>query len=403
MIAFHFPPQSGSSGAQRTLGFTRYLRDFGWEPAVLTVDPRAYESVDERAIAPDGIRVHRTFAFDAARHFAIRDRYPSFLARPDRWTSWRWSAIIAGVTLVRRWQPHVLWSTYPIATAHVIGHSIARITGMPWVADFRDPMAQEGYPADPRTWKSFKRIESTSVAIAARSVFTAPGAANLYCERYPAHADRIMVIENGFDEESFAGLADASPYTAAPAILLHSGIVYPSERDPTQMFAALRALVDAGDLREGDLRLRFRAPVHGAMIESIARTFDVSQFVEVAPPLPYREALREMLSVNALLVLQASNCNQQIPAKLYEYLRTGRPIVGLADPQGDTGQALRRAGVNYIAALETREAIVATLRDFLRDLRTGIARGPASDAIHGASRRERTQALATVFEEVARR
>ena len=72
------------------------------------------------------------------------------------------------------------------------------------MADFRDPMAQVGYPADPKTWSAFKRIEGAVHANAARCVFTTPGAAGVYRARYAESADRIRVIENGYDDESFA-------------------------------------------------------------------------------------------------------------------------------------------------------------------------------------------------------
>ncbi|HSQ81014.1 MAG TPA: glycosyltransferase, partial [Casimicrobiaceae bacterium] len=159
MIAYHFPPLAGSSGIQRTLRFVQHLPAFGWEPAVLTADPRAYErtSEDLDAEVPDGVQVERAFALDTARQLSIAGRYPGFLARPDRWMTWQYAAVRSGMKLIRRWRPDVIWSTYPIATAHVIGSVLHRRSGLPWIADFRDPMAQEGYPADPRIWQSFKR------------------------------------------------------------------------------------------------------------------------------------------------------------------------------------------------------------------------------------------------------
>ncbi len=76
--------------------------------------------------------------------------------------SWRWTAVAAGLKLIRHYQPAVLWSTYPIATAHQIGAILHRCSGLPWIADFRDPMAQEGYPADPKTWQCYQEIEETA-------------------------------------------------------------------------------------------------------------------------------------------------------------------------------------------------------------------------------------------------
>ncbi len=406
MIAFHFPPLSGSSGIQRSLRFARYLPEFGWDPIVLTVRPSVYEQTDQNLLSdvPASLQVHRTLAFDTARHFAIKNKYPSVLARPDRWISWSLTAVPAGLGLARRLRPSAIWSTYPIATAHAIGSTLHRCTGLPWLADFRDPMAQEGYPADPAVWRSFKRIEAGAMAAAKFSVFTTRGAASLYRDRYPAHAMNVRVIENGFDEEAFAGLpAWEDAVTQPPYLLVHSGIVYPSERDPSKFFAALRALRRSGRLSPRDLLVRFRAPVHEDLIHRLAAEFEIQDFIEVAPALPYRDALREMCVAAGLLVLQAANCNQQIPAKLYEYLRAGRPILGLADPVGDTAQALSAAGVRHIAALEDQEAMETAIERFVNDLRTAGAASPDVDLVRRASRRERTRELAALLDRAIER
>ena len=123
MLAYHFPPLAGSSGIQRTLRFAKYLREFDWEPLILTAHPRAYERVnasDMNDVLP-GTVVRRAFALDTSRHLAIARRYPAALARPDRWISWAVGAIPAGLAMIRKYKPSVIWSTYPIATAHVIG------------------------------------------------------------------------------------------------------------------------------------------------------------------------------------------------------------------------------------------------------------------------------------------
>ena len=402
MIAYHFPPQRGSSGIQRTLRFARYLPEFGWEPRVLTVHPRAYEAVDTSDDVPTDLAVHRAPAFDAARHFAVFNRYPSFIARPDRWASWWWGGVPTGLKIVRRFRPDALWSTYPIATAHAIGHTLARITRLPWIADFRDPMAQEGYPEEPAVWRAFLRIESRTVRHAERSVFTTPGAARRYQGRYPECADRISVIENGYDEEMFAGLAPKTRNPGKPFVLLHSGIVYPSERDPTALFTAVGMLRERGQLDRGELRIRFRAPVHDAFLEELATRFHVTDVVDILPALPYRDALREMFEVDGLMVLQAANCNEQIPAKLYEYMRAGRPILGLADPDGDTGQAMLQAGIAHVAALENARAVADVLERFIRDVQTGLAKVPDAVLVRHASRYQRTARLAALLDSVLR-
>lgn len=404
MIAYHFPPVQGSSGVQRTLRFARWLPQFGWQPAVLTVHVRAYERVvdDPGNAVPVGLEVRRAQAFDAARHFAVSGRYPRALALPDRWSSWWLGAVPAGLALARRLRPHAIWSTYPIATAHRIGATLQRWTGLPWVADFRDPMAQDGYPPDPRTWRSFRRVEDLVFARASACVFTTPSSAAMYRARYPERADRIRIIENGYDEEAFAGLASREPMPTGtgPVTLLHSGLVYPDERNPRPLLEALGQLVRAGRVSPADLRLRFRAPGSAEALRAAAASAGVLDMVEIAPPVGYREALQEMLLADALLVLQGANCNEQIPAKLYEYLRAGRPILGLADPRGDTGRVLAAAGVRHLAPLESVAAIADTLPRFLEALRGDELPKPDGETQH-ASRRERAAELAAVLDGVA--
>ena len=148
--------------------------------------------------------------------------------------------------------------------------------------------------------------------------------------------------------------------------LLHSGIVYPSERDPTQLMAALQLLHQAGVVRPGQFKLRFRAAVAEDLLRDKAAEFGVTEYVEVCPPIPYREALAEMLRADALVLMQASNCNAQIPAKLYEYLRADRPLLCLADPAGDTARAVLAAGVDTVVPLDDAHTISKLIGRFLQ-------------------------------------
>jgi len=403
MIAFHFPPLAGSSGIQRTIGFARHLPRFGWEPLILTAHPRAYERVsdDQLMDLPSDTIVERAFALDSSRHIAVMGRYPAFAARPDRWVTWWLGAAPKGLAMIRKYRPHAIWSTYPVATAHKIGYTLHRLSDLPWIADFRDPMAQDSYPADPKTWQSFRMIEDRALHSASLSVFAAPGAARMYRERYPdVPVARLAVVENGYDEESFARVesSDEGPLHPGTFTLVHSGIVYPSERDPTQLFRALRLLLDRGRLKPGELRLRLRASAHERLLVKLIDTFRVGDVVELSPPIAYRHALQEMMRADGLLLLQASNCNDQIPAKAYEYLRCRRPIVVLTDPVGDTADLLRRAGIQSIAPLDSAEEIALELRSFLDRAGRGEAALPRAALVATASRSHRASELANLID-----
>jgi len=405
MVAYHFPPLAGSSGVQRTLRFVQHLPEFGWEALVLAPDPRAYESTsdDLSPEIPSGTVVRRTFALDAARHLAIGGKYFGWTACPDRWISWRFAGIREGLRLIDEFRPQAIWSTYPIATAHVIGHALASRSGLPWVADFRDPMAQDGYPTDPETWRSFKRIEEFAIRQAALCTFTTEGAARLYRQRYPGAPARIDVLENGYDEAAFA-LAERDPAIGTPlnpgcVTLLHSGIVYPDERDPRALFAALGRLAAADASIRAHLRVRFRAPVHSDLLQRLGTEHGLGGIVEALPPLPYQAALAEMLRADALLVLQAANCNEQIPAKVYEYLRAGRPVVAFADRESDTGRLLGRNGIETMATLANTDGIAAALARFVAD--PASAPAPSNHSMASGSRLQRSRQLAGWLDEIA--
>lgn len=397
LIAFHFPPLAGSSGIQRALHLALQLPTHGWSASVLTAHSRAYERIDERAHAQPsaGLEVRRAFALDAGRHLTIAGKYPGWLARPDRFTSWILGAIPVGLSMIRRHRPDILFSTYPVPSAHVIAYWLSRLSGIPWIADFRDPMAHEGYPEDAATWESYVKVERLAIRQAAALVFTCPGAARLYATRYPARAAHIHVVENGYDEQSFEAaqaLGPSTPLNEGAFTILHSGIVYPKWRNPANLFAALRRLRPTS-ATFARLKLRFRAPVHDEWLSDLAAHHDVAEHVEILPPIPYVDALAEMLRSDALLVLQGDSCSDQIPAKVYEYLRAGLPILGLAS--GDTANLLRRAGCPALASLESAPAVAQALDTLLASPRTPPSH--AEQVAAGATRQARTGELARLL------
>lgn len=403
LIAYHYPPVKGSSGMQRTLKFAEYLPAFNWEPLVLSVHPRAYARTNPEQLAeiPAGQVVRRAFALDTGQHLAIRDYYPRLLAIPDRWASWWLGALPVALSMIRRYRPDVIWSTYPVATAHLIGLSLRRLTGLPWVADFRDPMVDEVTTIDAIERRVFAWLEARSVRHCERAVFVTPGAEALYRRRYPGLEARTRVIANGFDERHFTR-PPVTPAAAGdkPLTLLHSGIMYRDARDPEAFFRALVALKARGEISAENLRIVLRdaryEKHHGARIAH----YGIGDLVHLAPVVGYREAINEMFEADGLLLFQAASCNRQIPAKAYEYLRTGRPILALTDPLGDTAGLLRDNGVDSIVALDRSDAIVEALRAFLARLRVGSAHLADPTRAASYSRRGRTRELAALLDEL---
>lgn len=413
MIAFHFPPFSGSSGVQRTLRFCQYLPDFGWEPVVLTADPVAYETQSHDLVSslPEDLRVYRAFARDTARHLAVRGRYLDAMALPDRWVSWILGALPLGLRLIRQYRPDVIWSTYPIATAHLVGCALKRLGRLPWVADFRDPMVEfnerEGYWAPRQRAMRRSRLftERQAVRHAERLVFCTNGARRIVEDRYDELcASRCAVIGNGYDEVAIAA-AEAAVRERTPRrdddrlVLLHSGVLYATpDRDPRHFMEALRRLLDA----DGTGARRFKVVLRGAGHETLYRSYidelNLQGVVSLKPPIEHAAALQEMIEADALLVFQGYTSNPAIPAKIYEYIRIGKPILAMVDEEGDTARLLSEIGMNHRAPLDDAGKIAAMLRDFFEQAERSAPAISPPEAVHGYSRYEKARELARLLD-----
>jgi glycosyltransferase involved in cell wall biosynthesis len=376
MVAFHYPPCFGSSGIQRTLKLSRYLPDSGWRPIVLSAHPRAYAqtNADQLADIPSAACVTRAFALDTSRHLAIRGASLRVMSLPDRWVSWSLGAIPAGLGLIRRHRPAVLWSTYPIATAHLIALALHRLSGLPWIADFRDSMTEPGYPRDRLSRVAYLAIERRVVAHAARLVFTAPSTRAMYLARYPRLApERCLIISNGYDESDFTHLVSGPSEPMSPRCvrLIHAGVNYPEERDPVPFFRALAGLKRDGVIEANSFRVELRASGSEDRYRGLLAELGIADLVQLLPALPYRQMLQDCRDADGLLLLQGPSCNHQIPAKLYEYLRLRRPILALTDLAGDTAGVLSETGGATIVDLLDEGAIRQALPGFLEKVRTG--------------------------------
>jgi glycosyltransferase involved in cell wall biosynthesis len=406
IVAFHFPPFGAGSGILRILKFCRFLPEFGWHPVVLTAKSSAYERVDDTLLLqiPAGVPVTRAFALDAQRDLSFRGRYLRWSALPDRWANWSLAAVWDGLFLIRRWRVDVILTTFPIATSVLIGYLLHKLTGTPWVVDFRDSMTEENYPEDPLTRRVYRWIESKAVRNAARLLFTARSTIQMYQKRYPwLSAEKCLLIPNGYDEEDFQWLSSVTSTPSAPQVplrLVHLGVIYPSERDPRPFFRTLARLKQQGRISTSELKVELRASGSEDYYARILNELDIADLVYLLPALPYPVALRDAAQSDGLLVFQAANCDHQIPAKVYEYLRLGKPILALTSHTGDTAALLRETGGATIVDLTDEEAMFRTLPDFLASLRKGDYPPPSFEIVQRYARKNQSRTLAETLSKI---
>ena len=373
MVAFHYPPYQGGSGVHRTLKFSRYLLDYGWSPVILSARARAYPQVGEEQLReiPAQIVVERAFALDTAKSLSFKGRYLRLMALPDQWASWWFCAVTSGLRLIREHRPSILWSTYPIATAHLIGLTLHRLTGLPWIADFRDSMTEDNYPRDIWSRRAFLWIERRVVKYAVRLVFTTESTRGMYLARYPNLApERALLLPNGYDEDDFNGLSELTPrLEQTPVRLLHAGVIYTDDRDPRAFFKALARLKGEGKISARTVNIDLRASGSEAYFAKIISQYDIDDIVRLLPALSHRQALQDCADADGLILIQAASCNHQIPAKVYEYFRLGRPILALTPAEGDTGKLVHEVSGGTVMDLADEDTLYRRFPEFLDSVR----------------------------------
>lgn len=410
LVSFQYPPVQASSGLLRVLAFSKHLKEFGWEVHVLTanVSDDPIENKENNQLLPDGVNVIRTKAIDAATKLSFRGRYPDILEWPDRYSFWVLSATLAGYRQLRKQHVDVIFSTYPIASAQLVGYCLAKLTGKPWIADFRDPMVMKEHPdtklrRQAHTWVEKKAVETCSVALV-----TNQHAKQHYVDKFPyINPKKFHILENGFDEELFQ-MAEAMQARThdggerSEIRVLHSGTLYPNHRDPSSLFRAIQALAPEWALLERQVKFIFRASGYDDYYQSMVTELDIEKYVEFLEPVGYVESMSEMLSCEALLLIQGSSCNQQVPAKLYEYLRSGRPIIAVTDPTGATASTLREAGISNILSGTPTDSIEDELRETIAQLSSVETRldSKSPDTLKRFSRRYWSEYLDSLLHEL---
>ena len=392
---------SGSSGLLRVVKFCRYLPEFGWTPTVITAHPRMYEGVSEEQLKliPEGLEVLRCSGLNTKWHLSIRGWYPLWLALPDAWVSWSLSATITALRTIRRKKADLILTTFPIASAIWTGLAVHCLTGRPWIVDLRDTMTEDHHPRDPSTWRVWRWLEGQAVRRASLLLFTARSAIHMYLQRYPQLSQaKCLFLPNGYDEEDFAHLPIVPDRTLVattrPLRLLHSGLVYPEERDPGSFFRALARLRQEGKITPETVQVVFRAAGFEDSYSVTIQNLGISDIVSFLPRIPYNQALQECADADALLVMQAANCDHQIPAKTYEYLRIGKPILALTTQTGDTAALLHETGGATIVDLANEEEISAALPAFLNAVRSATHPSPEPSRVERYARRNQAKVLA---------
>jgi glycosyltransferase involved in cell wall biosynthesis len=372
LLAYYFPP-IGGAGVQRSLKFARYLPEFGLRVSIVTglgLPTGRWTPIDESLAAeiPRGTEVLRARTREPSTGGLSGDRVRGWLALDSTWSRW-WIGEAMSAALRASNTDCIVASASPYSSIDAAALIADRLE-VPWIADLRDPWALDEmmvYPTDLHRQlerRRMRRLLSSASAV----VMNTPEAVKQVVEAFPELTSRPVVsIPNGYDADDFQRVAPASKdcgkFRIVHAGYLHTvaglqerhrsgwrrrlGGVTPGVDILTRSHVFLLAAIDR--LLEHDPSLAGRLEVHFAgVISDIGREFaGRSSGTVVHGYLPHRDSIALIRSADLLFLPQQNvgpgRRSSTIPGKTYEYLASGRPILG-AVPAGDTRDLLAAAG-----------------------------------------------------------
>jgi len=431
VLSYYFPP-SGGPGVQRVLKFAKYLPSFEWTPVVLTVEEGAYPARDASLWqdVPASAEVHRTASWDPYQLYARLTgqseddavvqgsvegegcSWKQVLARwiranvflPDARVGWAPFAVWKGRRLLAEGGIDAILTTGPPHSTHLAGAALQWLTGIPWVADFRDPWTDINYYQElPHTrWARWldAALERMVVRRAQAVTTVSPAWRDLLSRNASAGPNdgRYTVVQNGFDESDIPS-TPALPSTEAFEVT-HVGSLYAS-RNPTSLWRALRRLRESGDVPA--LRLRLVGPVDPNVWDALDR-HGLSAITEHVPYVPHEEAVAYMRQAGLLLlsIEEFPQARGMMTGKIYEYLASGRPVVGVGPPDGDAAALLRKTEGGRLFGWDDVSGLAQFLQTHYEAWERGLPFvGAPSEGLRPYCRRSQTKRMASVLEEVS--
>jgi glycosyltransferase involved in cell wall biosynthesis len=350
LFAYYFPPDN-TSGVQRAVRIAKYLPRCGVGVSVIASshagrDPNPYAAHHVPAPELRTAGYQKSLAHWLQRIIPYNERL-----------EWVPHALLAARHLMAQENITAVISTSPPVATHIAAFFLKKRHGLRWVADFRDPIY--GNPGRARRWA---RVYDLALE---RSIFRSADAlvavTDAVCDqwraRYPRWRDKMHLVWNGFDPED-----SLSPLPIPPRderVVAHIGVLY-WQRHPYALVTALESLISNGRLDPHKIRLLFLGPVQRRdSFESHAGTQALLRrgCLEIRDELvPRAEANRVMATADFLLLLDIVNLSSAaytVPAKIYDYILMGRPILAVTGRNSPVERILSGSGVPHVCLYHT--------------------------------------------------
>lgn len=399
MVSYNYPP-IGGYGTVRTTKLARYLPQYGWRPTVLTVgrERTRWGVGDESEGILPGVKVMRapfpdvltpvkdllvragvlkaagpgaetrlstaSSAGAGALEKSVRwlKRWASF---PDRYNAWLPFAVWLGIKELRSGRYDAIYSTSPPVIDNLVAAALQRVSGLPWVADFRDPWTQNPHLSfTPLELRLARALEKSVLRRADAIVSVSEPLAELARELHGDRRGGVHGITNAFDPEDYPGEV---MLLQGRFVITYAGMFYGSKRDPSVFLKAVEELIDEGAIGADELLVRLYGPRDPVVNEAKA-ALKYPQILEVNDPVPRREVIERERESTSLLILVWNHPSAAIGyvGKTFEYLGSRRPILAWNPTGGVLARLLEEtgAGVSVSDTGELKQALRAWFREY---------------------------------------
>jgi glycosyltransferase involved in cell wall biosynthesis len=340
LFAYYYAPAI-TSGVQRAARFSKYLPRHRCPTYVICSSSGGTCNLKNVIYTPGASHPNGWSRTAAA---AIQRFLPY-----DEQLTWVPYATAAAAKVISEHGAGTVISTSPPVGSHVAAYWLKKRYGLKWIADLRDPIL--GNPGRARSWarRYDAMLEHAVFASADAVIGVTDRMVQRWRQQYPRHADKFHVLWNGYDPEELVPAATAQPRSYH--LMSHVGVLY-EQRHPVRLFTALENLIKAGRLKPESLRLSFLGLIESEeRLRSLASTnflLDRGCLEFRGQVVPRQEALSTASGSDSLLlidIVNLSNVGYTVPAKLYDYVLTGRPILTLTDHGSPVDNIVERCGI----------------------------------------------------------
>ena len=383
IITYYWPP-SGGSGVQRWLKMAKYLPDFGWEPVIYTPENPELMARDEellKEISPNltvwkrrivepyslykiftgkrGSDLKPGFISDNHGKISKKERFAMFVRSnfffPDPRCFWRRPSVRYLTKRLDKEPVDWIITTGPPQSMHLIGKDLHRKTGIPWLADFRDPWTGIYYfkhlNMTACTVARHKRAERAVVHQADVVTVVSPQMKRDFLSLKPK---QIEVIPNGYDQDDFrvAPIIFHKKFT-----ICHTGL-FTRDANPHRLWDALSSMITENEGFKEKLHIVLVGHTDGAVKRSIEEAGLLSN-THFIPYVSHLEAIRYQMGANLLLLTLKKEPESTgiITGKFFEYLAAGKPILGIGPVEGDLAQMLASCQAGVMHAFDEFEGV----------------------------------------------